>query len=159
MSVRVRALEPADQEWARGVLTAAWAAPSIVSRGRLIDASALPGLVAEIGGRRAGLLAYSMADGACEIVTLNSEIEGRGAASALLARVREIARAAGCRRVWLTTTNDNLPALRFYQKRGFELVAVHRGAMEEGRRLKPSIPLTGIHGIPIRDEIELEIVP
>jgi ribosomal protein S18 acetylase RimI-like enzyme len=153
----VRALKPADREWARGVLTAAWAAPSIVSRGRLIDASALPGLVAEIDGARAALLAYRIEDGECEIVSLNSEIERRGAASALVARVREIAREAGCRRVWLNTTNDNLPALRFYQKRGFALVAVRPNAMAEGRRLKPSIPLLGLDGIPIRDEIELEI--
>jgi GNAT superfamily N-acetyltransferase len=153
----VRALEPADRAWVARVLTEEWAAPSIVSRGRLIDAGALPGLVAELDGRRAALLAYRVEDGECEIVSLNSEIEGRGAASALVARVCEVARDAGCRRVWLNTTNDNLPALRFHQKRGFVLVAVRPNAMEEGRRLKPSIPLIGLDGIPIRDEIELEI--
>ena len=65
--------------------------------------------------------------------------------------------AAGCRRLWLITTNDNLAALRFYQRRGFELVAVHRRAVAAARRLKPEIPLVGAHGIPIRDEIELEM--
>jgi ribosomal protein S18 acetylase RimI-like enzyme len=71
--------------------------------------------------------------------------------------VREVATAAGCRRLWLITTNDNLDALRFYQRRGFELVAVHRDFREVARRLKPSIPLEGNFGIPIRDEIELEL--
>jgi len=63
----------------------------------------------------------------------------------------------GCRRVWLITSNDNLDALRFYQRRGLRLVAVHRGAIDEARRVKPSIPATGEYGIPVRDEIELEL--
>ena len=74
----------------------------------------------------------------------------------LLEAVVERARARACRRVWLITTNDNVDALRFYQRRGFTLVALHRGAMEQSRRLKPSIPEVGAHGIPIRDELELE---
>jgi GNAT superfamily N-acetyltransferase len=67
------------------------------------------------------------------------------------------ARKQNCERVFLATTNDNLHALRFYQKRGFELVAVHRGAVNESRKIKPGIPLIGNDGIPIRDEIELEM--
>ena len=54
-------------------------------------------------------------------------------------------------------TNDNTAALRFYQKYGFALVAVHRNAIEQDRLLKPEIPFTGNDGIPLRDEIELEI--
>jgi hypothetical protein len=49
-----------------------------------------------------------------------------------------------------------LEALRFYQRRDFELVAVHRDLRETAQRLKPSIPLVGEFGIPICDEIELE---
>ena len=75
----------------------------------------------------------------------------------MLDAVREIAGDAGCRRLWLITTNDNLPALGFYQKRGWRLVALHRDALDESRRLKPEIPLLGIDGIPLRDEIELEL--
>jgi hypothetical protein len=63
-----------------------------------------------------------------------------------------------CRRVWLITTNDNLNALRFYQRRGMRPVAVHRGAVDEARRIKPTVSLTGDHGIPIRDELEFELV-
>jgi hypothetical protein len=49
-------------------------------------------------------------------------------------------------------------ALRFYQKRGFVLVAVHRNALEQSRKLKPEIPLIGDDEIPLRDEIELEMM-
>jgi ribosomal protein S18 acetylase RimI-like enzyme len=58
--------------------------------------------------------------------------------------------------VRVTTTNDNLNALRFYQRRGFRIMGVHPGAVNEARRLKPSIPAIGAYGIPICDEIDLE---
>ena len=79
-----------------------------------------------------------------------------GVGTALLDAVRDAAVQAGCRRIWLITTNDNLRALGFYQKRGYRLVAVHRDALQRSRELKPSIPLVSPDGIPLRDEIELE---
>ena len=82
----------------------------------------------------------------------------RGAGSALLAACVRAAVDAGATRLWLITTNDNMPALRFYQRRGFVLVALRPGAIDEARRtLKPEIHLTGRDEIPIRDEIELEL--
>ena len=62
----------------------------------------------------------------------------------------------GAKRLWLVTTNDNLDALRFYQRRGWRLSAVYPGSVVESRKIKPSIPEIGAYGIPIRDEIELE---
>ncbi len=155
-TLHTRPVEPADRDWIVQVLTEAWTSTRIGSRGRMHDAAALPGLVADLHGRRAGLLTYRIEGDECEIVSLNSVIEGCGAGSALIDAVREVARSAGCRRLWLITSNDNMPALKFYQKREFCLVAVHRGAIDEIRRRKPKIPLTGLYGIPLRDEIELE---
>src|SRR5215211_4644075 len=116
-----------------------------------------PGFVAEDGNQRLGLVTYHIGDGECEIVTIDSVVEGRGVGTALLHAVTAQARAAGCRRVWLITTNDNLNALRFYQGRGFRLVAVHSGAMDASRRMKPEISEVGHFGIPVRDELELEL--
>jgi GNAT superfamily N-acetyltransferase len=90
------------------------------------------------------------------VLSLDSLREGRGVGTALLEMVKDAAREAGCDRIRLITTNDNLDALRFYQKRGFVLVALHRDAVTAARALKPSIPLLGDHGIPIRDELDLE---
>jgi RimJ/RimL family protein N-acetyltransferase len=104
-----------------------------------------------------GLVTYRIEGSQCEVVTLNSEEEGTGIGTALLEAVCREAAAAGCTRVWLITTNDNLPALRFYQKRGMRLFALHPNAVEASRKLKPEIPLAGWEGIPIRDEIELEL--
>ena len=72
--------------------------------------------------------------------------------------MRNAAIAAGCTRLWLITTNDNLRALALYQRWGMEIVAFHRHAVTKARRdLKPSIPERGAQGIPIAHELELEL--
>lgn len=68
-----------------------------------------------------------------------------------------LACAAGARRLWLVTTNDNLDALRFYQRRGMRIVAVARDALDATRVIKPQVPLIGAYGIPLRDELTLEL--
>jgi len=154
--VRVRPLGEADREWATGKLRELWG-EGVVSRGRLLDATVLPGFVAEGEGEPAGLLTYRIDGGDCEVVTINAFPRGAGAGTALMEAVAVAARDAGCRRVWLITTNDNLRALRFYQRRGFRLAALHRDALARSRDLKPSIPEIGLDGIPLRDELELEL--
>jgi GNAT superfamily N-acetyltransferase len=96
----------------------------------------------------------------CEILTLHAGQQWRGAGTALIEAVGQLARRQGCTRLWVITTNDNVDALRFYQRRGFCLVRVHRGAVDRSRAaLKPEIPAVGAYGIPLRDEIELERQP
>jgi hypothetical protein len=90
-------------------------------------------------------------------VTLDSVLPGRGVGTNLIEAVRTAAIAKAARRLWLTTTNDNLNALRFYQKPGFRFVAIYPGAAEKARQLKSLIPNIGLEGIPIRDELELEL--
>ena len=156
--VRVRPLAEADRAWANHLIAGRWGSTQMVTRGMLRDMTRLPGLVAWRADERAGLLTYRLAGNSCEIVSLDSLVEGAGVGSALIAAALEVARAAGCQRLWLITTNDNLPALRFYQKRGFRLLAVYPGAVDEARRLKPEIPALGLEGIPLRDELELELM-
>jgi N-acetylglutamate synthase-like GNAT family acetyltransferase len=132
-----------------------WGTETIISRERAIDASAIGALVAETGGDFAGLATYEVRDDECELVTLNATLEGRGVGTALLDATADRARAAGCARLWLVTSNDNLAALRFYQRRGWRLWSVHQGAIDEARRRKPSIPEVGLDGIPLHDEIVL----
>jgi len=154
----VRPVRAEDRDWIRRFITERWSAEVVAVHGVIYRPHELPGFVAEQVGESVGLLTYQVAGDACEIITLDSTRPGMGVGTALIEAVREAARAAGCRRLWLVTTNDNLEALRFYQKRGFVLVAVHRNAAEAARRLKPEISRLGAHGIPIRDEIELELL-
>jgi N-acetylglutamate synthase-like GNAT family acetyltransferase len=156
--MKIRSLHEEDRAWVEEFVRERWGAPIVVSRGRVYRPRNLPGFVAVEGAETIGLLTYSIEGDACEVVTIDSLVEGAGIGSALVEAVKEAARAAGCRRLWFITTNDNLPMLRFSQKRGFSLVAVHRNALNESRKLKPGISLVGLEGIPLRDELELELL-
>lgn len=153
----VRPAGPNDRDWIRSFLTERWGSTRIVSRGRSHAADRLPALVAEEDGERCGLTTFLPDRPATELVTLDVLGAARGVGSALLASVRDAARSARSERLWTITTNDNLEALRFYQRRGFRLVAVHPGAVDDARRMKPQIPEVGEFGILIRDEIELAL--
>lgn len=152
----LRPLTQNDTDWAARFIVEHWGAEFVIAHGQIYHPARLAGFAAEQEGEVVGLVTCAIVGDACEIVTLDSLRPSQGIGSALIEAVKTAARQAGCLRLWLITTNDNLNALRFYQKRGFELVAVHRNAIEASRRLKP-IPLVGEHGIPIRDEIELEM--
>jgi ribosomal protein S18 acetylase RimI-like enzyme len=150
--ITIRDLAEADLEWAASVLDAELAGRWQARRGELVDVLALPGLVVVIDGRPAGLLAYRLEDGSCEIEALVATAPGAGIGTAL---IDELRRRTGHVPIRVVTTNDNVRAMAFYEHRGFRLVAVRRGAVDEARRtLKPTIGLLGQGGIPIRDELE-----
>lgn len=147
-----------DQEWVSQFILEHWGSNKVVSRGEVYYPQDLPGFVALYESEKVGLVTYNIIGSSCEIVTINSIRASLGVGTALIEAVKNIAVKSGCKRLWLITANDNLNALRFYQKRGFVLVAVHRNALELSRRLKPEIPVIGDDGIPLRDEIELELM-
>jgi GNAT superfamily N-acetyltransferase len=153
--LRVRALRDDERAWARSVLDDSWG-EIVIGGGREHRPAVLPALVAEDGGERAGLATYRIEDDECELVTLDALTVGGGIGGALVEAVADTARSAGCTRLHLITTNDNLPALRLYQRHGFVIAAVRLDEIEVTRRRKPQIPATGHAGIPIRDELELE---
>lgn len=154
--MRIRETGEGDRDTISRMIAERWGSQIIVTRGNIHDVSRLPGFICEIGGKLAGLITYSITNSECEITSLDSFFENTGVGSGLLESVIRAARAVGCRRVWLVTTNDNTRAIRFYQRRDFSLVAAHIGAVERWRKLKPEIPLTGIDGIPILHELEFE---
>jgi tRNA pseudouridine38-40 synthase len=156
--VAVRPLTDSDRAWSLQVESETWSVPVVARLGQLIDPTGLPGFVALLDGEPAGLATYAVRGEECELVTIRSLREGRGVGRALLDAVREAAIEAGCTRLWLVTTNDNLRALELYQRWGMEIVAFHRHAVTEARRnLKPTIGERGTHGIPIAHEFELEL--
>ena len=126
--------------------------------GELVDPLEHPAVLAFRDGRLVGVATYVVEADSCELLTLHTSERQTGVGSALLAAVHDLASEAGCRRLWVVTTNDNLGALRFYQRRGFRLAALRPGAVDASRALlKPEIPSLGNDGIPLRDEIELEL--
>lgn len=154
---QIRLIERDDRGEVASFLREQWGTTKVVSRGKIYWADQLPGFLAMQADRLVGLVTYNMEDEECEIVTLDSTVEGIGVGSALIEAVKDIAASVKCRRLWLITTNDNIDALRFYQKRGLFLAKLHRLALDKSRKLKPEIPLVGNYDIPMRDEIELEM--
>lgn len=155
--ITIQPLNIADREWVSQFMLEHWGSNKVVSRGVVYYPQNLPGFVALYESEKVGLVTYNITGVSCEIVTINSIRPFSGIGTALIEAVRDIAIKFGCKRLWLITTNDNMNALRFYQRRGFVLVTIHRNALELSRKLKPEISLIGDHGIPLRDEIELEM--
>jgi ribosomal protein S18 acetylase RimI-like enzyme len=155
-TIAVRDLEIHDQQWMRDFLVTYTHSLRVVSRGTLHHVLQLPGLIATYNAIPSALLTYHVAGLEFEVVTLHAAVQRQGLGARLLAVGRDRARRLGCHRLWLITTNDNEPAIRFYERQGMTLVAIHQNALHESRKLKPEIPHFGLGGKPIRDEIEFE---
>lgn len=133
-----------------------WGSPEMVISSGVYDCSTLDGFaVMNEENQIIGLITYTIEDEECEIISLDSIEEGKGIGTLLVKEVENLAFKKKCKLVKLITTNDNLLALRFYQKRDYVLSKIIKNAVERARKLKPEIPMIGNDGIPIRDEIEL----
>ena len=158
MSFTLKPITGDDRAWVRQFIVDHWGADIVVGHGEVMRPHEHHGFVAFDGEDVVGVITYRISDDACEVISLDSLREGQGIGTALMNAVMHAAKKHGFRRMWLITTNDNIHALAFYQKRGFVMVALHRNAVNESRKLKPSIPLIADNGIPIQDEIEMEMM-
>ena len=133
-----------------------WFSTDMSVRGEIIDGTKLDGFLLQEENTIIGLVTYTFFNDVCEIVSLDSKKENIGIGSTLLKEVERVAIDNNCKKMRLITTNDNMRALQFYQKRGYCLTKLYPNAMEEVRRVKPNVPELGDNDIPLRDEIELE---
>jgi len=153
--VAIRPLEEKDRPTVEWLTTQLWGAPEVAVHDGVFHPAALPGFIAERKGRIAGLVTFEVRAGVLEIATINALDLYQGIGTLLIDAVRAEAKRLGCQQVMLTTTNDNIGALRFYQRRGFRLAALRPGAVDRSRERKPEIPRIGDFGIPLHDEIDL----
>jgi ribosomal protein S18 acetylase RimI-like enzyme len=131
-------------------------ADRVARAGEIVDALDQPALLAWSDGELVGAATYIVEGQDAELLTLHAAELFNGVGSTLLTAVRDAARSAGCAQLRVVTTNDNVDALRFYQRRGFRLASLRPGAVDRSRAaLKPTIPETGEHGIRLSDELEL----
>lgn len=154
--MNIREMNPTDIGWIKELFKKRWGGEFIVTNGIIHRPEDLAGFVGVVVGENAGLVTYKIAEHEIEIVSLDSLRENQGIGTRLLERILELAREQKLTRIFTITTNDNLDALRFWQKRNFRLVRVYKNALEKTRKLKPQVPEIGNYGIPLRDEIELE---
>lgn len=151
----VRPVQDGDRPTVEWLTTRLWGAPEVVVHDGAYYPAMLPGFIAERLGRIVGLVTFEVRPGVLEIITINALHRYVGIGTMLIEAVRAEAKRHNCREVMLTTTNDNVDALRFYQRRGFRLAALRPGAVDRSRQARPSIPRSGDYGIPLHDEIDL----
>jgi len=156
--MNIRRLTPDDLPRLRQFWKENWGDEFVVAHGIIYHPDVVDGFIAFDGAEWMGEITYAISGNDCEIVSLDSLHAGQGIGTKLIQVVVDEARKQDCKRIFVITTNDNLNALGFYQKRGFQLLKINRDAMIETRKLKPAIPLIGANNIPLRDEIELEMM-
>ena len=156
-NIQIRPVTAEDRILIGNFLTEQSDSVQIIARGRTSRADELPGFLALQGERFLGLITYRIENYECEIVTMNSSIEGLGVGTELLKMAIQAAVEKTCKRVWAIVTNDNLNALRCFQTRGFRLAELYRNAVNMAREEHPEIPTHGFDSIPILDEIEVEM--
>lgn len=150
------AITDTDRTWLPAFFADHWGSTQQVVRGECFVPHELPGFVATIDNVPVGVITYRFLNETTgEVTTLNSLREGIGIGGALVRAVMEVMRQQERTQLVVVTTNDNLHALRFYQRLGFVLALLRANALAGSRRIKPEIPLIGFDGIPLRDEIEL----
>lgn len=156
--MRVLELSDDDRIWVKERTELLFGGDFVVSRNEVHDPHKLPGFIAKVERERVGLATFSIYGGECELVTIDSLCQFMGVGTMLLEKVIEVAREAGCRKIWAIVTNDNLDAQRFFQRRGFNLATVRVGSMSKIRLLKPNVPRVGYYDLPVRDEFEYELI-
>jgi ribosomal protein S18 acetylase RimI-like enzyme len=153
--VRVRPAVDGDRPMIAWLMTELWGSATQIVHQTLYRPADLPGLIAERGSRVVGLLTFHVDGPVLEVVTLNALERRAGVGTLLMEAAAAEARQLRCQEIRLTTTNDNLDAIRFYQRRGLRLVALRPEAVDRARAERPEIPRIGDYGIPLRDEIDL----
>jgi ribosomal protein S18 acetylase RimI-like enzyme len=154
--VLVREATEADRRAARELFERDFGRTKIVAFGELIDIEQMPALVALMHQEPSGALAYRLFGDALHIAALATDPmwQRSGVGGHLLAEAELLAERLGLTRIVVATTNDNLPALYFYQRRGYRLTALEIDSITSHTREMH----TGFAGIPVRDEIRLEKV-
>jgi GNAT superfamily N-acetyltransferase len=125
-------MSPEYSECATGLIRDHWGAPEIVTRGKIHDTSRLPGFIAVLQGEPAGLVTYSIHDEECEMVSLDSLVEGIGIGSALVGAAARKAKERGCR-LFLPETGLS-PGCRPQECPGGDAALKTRSAHDRDRR-------------------------
>jgi len=151
--VLVREATDQDREAARALFARDFGRTKIVAFGEVMDIEPMPSLVAVMSNEPSGALAYRLLGDALHIVALATDPmwQRSGVGGYLVAEAELLARRLRLKRVVVATTNDNLPALYFYQRRSYRLTDL----VPESVTAHTHAQQSGFAGIPVRDEIRL----
>lgn len=152
--VTVRQATDADRARVVALFVTDFGRSKFIAFGEEFQAETVPTIVAEMDGDLAGALAYRLQQGMLQIVALATDPEWQrsGVGGQLVDHAERVALEAGATHVAVATTNDNLPALYFYQRRGYRLTEVAVDAIASANE---GATIVGFAGIVIRDEFHL----
>jgi len=131
----------------------------IVSNGVLHTLSDYDAVVAYAGNQRVGFAVFRLDLPEAELLAIRAVAQWGGVGTQLIRNVEERVKAKGAQTLWLCTTNDNISAIQFYQRRGYRFRALHTGEFQNVLRIKgidPETPVVGQNNIVIRDELVFE---
>lgn len=154
----IRPTEENDRPWMREIMRKWWGSESVVIRKTKYEPAEMNGFIALLNNDKVGLVIVHYEKTLCEIMSLTVSGTHPLVGRQLISSAVEDARDHNSERMIVVTTNDNTNALRFYQEMGFRLLDLRVDIVKESRKIKPQIPLIGNYHIPIRDEIELEMI-
>lgn len=153
-NISYRQIKKQDHKLIEKFIRKHWGCEKVVVHSTEYFPADLDGFIALDGKKIVGLITYTISDRKCEIVTLDSDIENIGIGTNLIKLTETNAIENKLNSIWLITTNDNIRAIEFYQKRGYQLTEVFPNAVKKSRKIKPEIPEFADNGIPIRDELK-----
>lgn len=114
----------------------------------------LPAYIAKVKSQTVGFVAFAEKEDSTIIVALGvlPQYQNAGIGKGLIEAVEDEAKRLHKKKLLVSTSNDDLPALAFYQRLGFQIYDVKPNVIAE----KHGAILKGIGGIPIRDELRLQ---
>jgi ribosomal protein S18 acetylase RimI-like enzyme len=149
-----RVVSQKEKEIIRTLVRRFWGEPEQLTFDRKFVVAELPAHLAKSGSIIIGFASFAEANDAIIIVALGvlPQYQNAGVGKSLIDRVEAEARALQKKKLLVSTSNDDLPALAFYQSLGFQIYEVKPNviAQKHGKILK------GIGGLPVRDELRLE---
>jgi len=131
-----------------------WGEPEQLTFDRKFIVAELPAYLAKSGSDVIGFVSFAEVDYAIIVVALGilPKYQNAGVGKSLIEKVEAEAKRLGKKKLLVSTSNDDLPALAFYQHLGFQIYEVKPNVIAE----KHGMVLKGIGGLPVRDELRLQ---
>lgn len=130
-----------------------WGSTSIVYSGMVYDLNTLKGIALKNNDIIVSILFYQVINKELNIILLESFVKRKGFGRIILQKIKEISKGNKYKRIIVTTTNDNIDAIKFYQLNEFDIIEVKFNAVDLSRKIKPEIPSVGNYGIKIKHEL------
>ncbi len=156
-NIIIKKIKDKDKNQIVDIITKEWGSIFVISKGVKYNVSNLPGYLALLDNKIVGIITFFITKNNYEIITLNSFKKNKGIGTILIDKIKKNAKKNNINKINLITTNDNINAITFYQKQGFDIKSINLNSIIESRKLKPEIPETGNFGIPIKHEIVFEL--